>query len=135
VDIDRLLAVQQDVTGNFPAAHQGVAEAVYRAYVESFRSACQQFVDALYELDPAKLKDDQVLIVERATRIVANVVDSHMLACRDATECQPFAAIHHRLRDALDGLERGKPFDPSKRPGLEDRIARLNQRLQSRRAG
>lgn len=134
VDISHLLAVQDDVVGNFPETHRHrVAEAVLQAYVDEFRRACIDYVDSLYRVDPTQLSDEQVLMVENGTRVAANLVESYMISRRsaDSAACQPFADIYHRLTDALKALDRGMPFEPAKQPSMEERLARTGRRLQS----
>lgn len=123
-----LYTIALNVARDLPAAHR-LTKTFRHA---RFKSAVDRFVSALYQVDTAALTDDDYSTVERATQIVANAVEIHMLVACDTTDCQILSESLRRLRAALEGLEHGLAIDPAKRPAkdaLLDSLARELEKL------
>lgn len=119
VNIDHLLSLESQVRYNLPEARKWVSE----ARETLFQSLCREFVSNLFRCDLKRLSDENYQLVERSTQIVLKAVELHMLSKQGAGECQPLVDIHHRLRDAVEGLDAGLPLDPAQRPSHEDLMA------------
>lgn len=127
VDIGRLLSIGELVRFNWPESRR-IASAQRR---RRFRAAVEEFTALLYQVDIDTLGDSELADIERATRTVAELVDLHMMFDCDTSECQLSADVSHRLRDAIAGIERGLPIDPSKRPSDDELMNQLAERIRT----
>jgi hypothetical protein len=131
VDIDQLLALQTEVTGNLPEAHKGVAASVLRALTDEFIKSCRSFADFVVQVDWSKFNNAQFLDCERSVKVVIKAMELHMLSQKSAADCQPLTETYRRVRDILDRLESGLPVDPAQSPSVEEMRAMFNQDLES----
>ncbi|HVW05176.1 MAG TPA: hypothetical protein VHB78_09210 [Vicinamibacterales bacterium] len=133
VDIGHLLAAQRDVATRFPEAHSLEPVEVVAAFRRAFLGASEKFVSLVQRVDPVDFGDDDLAAIERSTRIVANLVESEMLASNNASDCQPLTNVYRALQEALYGIAEGVHVDPNKRPTIEQRYEELNAELEALR--
>lgn len=89
-----------------------------------FKRAVDEFIRVVYQLEWKHFESVQdFALVEALTQTAIGLVQYHMLAKygeADTAECSVFRDRIEALRVALDGLRRGLPPDPRKRPTAEE---------------
>src|SRR5439155_1603065 len=108
------------VTRYFPAEVYTVTHG--RPGEEKFKKALDELITVIYALDVSKFDEGNFDFVEKVLDIVIPAVEIHLLQSGPMLQpTQPdFCEALERLRIARDGIARGYPADPARRPSREE---------------
>jgi hypothetical protein len=132
--IEDVRAAAVRLVRNLPEAHLRVERPI-RALV--FSSSAKAFVKRVYALETAGFIDRDLEEVEDIVRAGLRVLLVHMadldrLRRRGSTgDRHPMHALVEKLEGGLEGIERGLPPDPAKRPTREQMLQKLAAHLTS----
>ena len=122
MELTYILAVRQaaaDVTRYFLAdgstATRGDGDREFKASVDAF-------INVLYSLDVSRFNEDHFDLVEKRLDIVITTVEIHLLDTgRPLQAADPdYCEALEQLKTAREGIIRGYPADPSRRPTEAD---------------
>lgn len=118
------------VVRNLPGAH---ASWQYYWRNAAFRRAITELVDVLYAVEAAT--EDQLSALIDLADVAVKVIEIHSsrlgAGVRDVVDREYFAMLLERIAVAREGLERGLPADPTKRPTREQLLDRFAEMLRA----
>lgn len=131
IDVPPVQAVKQAaarVTSYFPAE----VSTVTRGPCErEFKNALDELITVLFALDVRAFNESDFDFVEKVLDIVIPAVEIHLMQSGQMLQpTQPdFCEALEQLRIARDGISRGYPADPARRPSGDDVRHKASSRI------